>query len=83
MTAMPKVTDVYRCPRCQRSTSVRGTPADVAAAIEAVRCRHCDGHAAGDHVLDDISIAGVTSRARRADRRAAARRRIHQTRRTA
>lgn len=83
MTPIPKVTQVYNCDRCHRSTSVRGTPADVAAALDAVRCRHCDGHAAGDHVLDDISIAGVTSRARRATRRAAARRREHQQKRRA
>lgn len=83
MTAIPKVTEQYCCDRCQRSTSVRGTPADVAAALDAVRCRHCDGHAAGDHVLDDVGLAGASSRARRADRRAAARRRANQNRSTA
>lgn len=77
MTAVPKVTEQYSCDRCQRTTSVRGTPADVAAAIEAVRCRHRDGHAAGAHPLDDATRAQTNARARRAARRAAARRRDH------
>lgn len=77
MTTASKVAEQYRCDRCQRGVTVRGTPADVAAAIEAVRCRHRDGHAAGDHVLDDIgrarASARANARARRAVRRAAAR----------
>lgn len=71
-------TDRWTCPRCQRPTVVSGSEKDVAAALDAVRARHAEGHGAGRHDLDtppgNVSPRGE-SRARRAEGRAAARRR--------
>lgn len=80
------VSDEWSCPRCHRGTAATGSPADVQAALDGVRDRHNTGHRAGDHVLDDIGLAGAsarsTARSRRAAARAAARRRRNKADRT-
>lgn len=77
----------WTCPTCHRTVVIDATPADVKCCIEAAQRRHSEGHAAGAHVLDDLGLAGAsaraTSKARRAQSRAAARRRANQNRRSA
>lgn len=70
-------TDRWTCPRCQRTTVVTSTSVkDTAAALDAVRTRHGEGHVNGVHNLDAPPASPrSTSRARRASTRAADRRR--------
>jgi hypothetical protein len=73
-------TDRWTCPRCQRTTVVSGSEKDTVAALDGVR----DRHAAGEHGLEDPAGARSAARTRRADSRAAARRRADRaTRRSA
>lgn len=70
--------DRWTCPRCERTTVVIGSQADVRAALDSVRSRHYGGHRSGDEVLEEMSLAGAGARTsakqRRANYRAAARR---------
>lgn len=71
--------DRWTCPTCHRTTLIDGSDADTRRAIRGLQEGHADAHAAADAVLVDVGLAGAgartTAKQRRANYRAAARRR--------